>query len=79
MLAAALDAAGPDFAALTAVDLACHQGWFALQLARRGFREVLAVDFRDEHLADTALMARVAGAGAIRTMKIVRVGEHRRA
>jgi hypothetical protein len=69
MLAPVLDAAGPDFGSLTAVDLACHQGWFALQLARRGFREVLAVDFRDEHLADTALMAKIAGAGSIRTAK----------
>ena len=31
---------GTDPATLTAVDLACHQGWFALHLARRGFREV---------------------------------------
>ena len=69
MLGAVLDRSGLDFGSMTALDLACHQGWFALQLARRGFREVLAVDCRDEHLADTTLMARVAGAGNVRTLK----------
>lgn len=70
MLGHALDGLGEaDFGKLTAVDLACHQGWFALHLARRGFREIVAVDFRDDHLADTTLMARLAGAGAIRTLK----------
>jgi hypothetical protein len=69
MLEEVLDRSALDFPSLTAVDLACHQGWFALHVARRGFREVLGVDCRDEHLADTALMARLAGAGSIRTMK----------
>jgi tRNA (mo5U34)-methyltransferase len=70
MLEGVLDSApGWDFGTLSAADLACHQGWFALHLARRGFREVLAVDFRDEHLADTALMAGLAGAGTLRTRK----------
>lgn len=67
MLDAALDkAVGRDCSQLTAVDLACHQGWFALHLVKRGFRDVLGVDQRDNHLADTALMARIAGAQTLR-------------
>jgi hypothetical protein len=47
--------------ALTAVDIACHQGFFATHLARRGCRRVVAIDAREDHLADTALMAEVYG------------------
>jgi hypothetical protein len=44
MMERALDASvGKDCSALTAVDLACHQGWFALHLARRKFKSILAV------------------------------------
>jgi tRNA (mo5U34)-methyltransferase len=42
---------------LTAIDLACHQGWFSIELAKRGFAKVLAVDARDSHLVDTALIS----------------------
>jgi len=67
MMNRALDASvGRDCSALTAVDLACHQGWFALHLARRQFKSILAVDARPEHLADAQLMADVAG---VRTLK----------
>ena len=41
---------------LTAIDLACHQGWFAAHLAQRGFASVLGVDARAEHIADATLM-----------------------
>lgn len=47
---------GNDFARLDAVDLACHQGWFSVQLAQLGFRDVLAVDARAEHIADASLI-----------------------
>jgi len=57
-------------AGLTALDLACHQGWFALHLAQAGFREVLAVDARKAHLEDTALMARVQGIPNVRTAEL---------
>jgi hypothetical protein len=67
MMEAALDrAVGNDCSRLTAVDLACHQGWFALHLARRNFASILAVDARAEHLADTQLMADVLG---VRTLE----------
>jgi tRNA (mo5U34)-methyltransferase len=71
LLDQALDrAVGRDCSALTAVDLACHQGWFALQLARRNFRSILGVDARDEHLADAKLMAEVLGVPSFATRKL---------
>lgn len=52
---------------LSVVDVACHQGFFATQVARKGCREVVAVDARSEHLADAALMASVYGLANLRT------------
>jgi tRNA (mo5U34)-methyltransferase len=54
-----------DRSALSAVDLACHQGWFSLQLARAGFGSVAAIDARAEHVADADLLAKVYGLSAI--------------
>jgi SAM-dependent methyltransferase len=54
---------------LTAVDLACHQGFFSTELARRGCREVLAVDARVEHVADAGLIARAMGLAQIRPVQ----------
>lgn len=45
-----------DRSQLTSVDLACHQGWFSVQLAQAGFGKVLSVDARDEHVADSRLI-----------------------
>ena len=47
---------GGDRASLSAVDLACHQGWFSAQLAQSGFGRVIGVDTRDEHIADATLI-----------------------
>lgn len=70
MLDRALDALLPGGCdGLTAIDLACHQGWFSLHLARRGFREVLAVDAREAHLEDTRLMSRLLGVDNVRTAR----------
>jgi len=55
---------GKDLSGLTAVDLACHEGWFAFHLAQRGAAPVLGLDARPEHVADAALMARAMGIGA---------------
>jgi len=33
------------------LDIACHQGWFASQVALRGAKEVVGVDVRAEHIA----------------------------
>ena len=71
MMERALDkSVGPDCSALTAVDLACHQGWFAMHLARRRFKSITAVDARPEHLADAQLMADVLG---VRTLKPIQL------
>ena len=71
LLDQALDAAvGRDCSALTAVDLACHQGWFAMQLARRKFRSILGVDAREEHLADAKLMSGVLGVESFATRRL---------
>lgn len=57
MLAAALRARfGDDLTQLDGIDLACHQGWFSVQLAQLGLRDVLAVDARSEHIADATLI-----------------------
>ena len=57
MLEAALQAEfGAQRAALSAVDLACHQGWFSTQLAQSGVGRVIGVDARPEHIADAGLI-----------------------
>lgn len=50
-----------NFENLTAIDLACHQGYFAIQLARAGFSAVSAVDARKSHVEDSRLIASVYG------------------
>ncbi|QJR16440.1 class I SAM-dependent methyltransferase [Usitatibacter palustris] len=62
MLDAALDARyGEGLEDLEAVDLACHQGFFALHVLGRGMKSVLGLDARQEHLDDAKLMAKVQG------------------
>lgn len=62
MLDSVLDAHYPGpRSALSAVDLACHQGYFAHQLAQRGFAPVLGIDARPSHVADAELIARAYG------------------
>lgn len=41
---------------ITAIDLACHQGWFSSQLISAGFDNVLATDARDSHIADATMI-----------------------
>ena len=45
-----------DRGVASAVDLACHQGWFSAHLAQAGFGRVLGVDARPEHVADASLI-----------------------
>lgn len=47
---------GHRWAELRCVDIACHEGYFALQLALRGCREVLGIDAREEHVANAGLI-----------------------
>jgi tRNA (mo5U34)-methyltransferase len=41
---------------LRCLDLACHEGYFALQLALHGCREVLGIDAREENVGHAMLM-----------------------
>ncbi|MBJ7608239.1 MAG: methyltransferase domain-containing protein [Candidatus Dormibacteraeota bacterium] len=57
MLDAVLDDHLPgDRTALTCVDLACHEGFFALHLAHTGFGKVLGIDIRPENIAGAKLI-----------------------
>ena len=38
---------GGDRSSLSALDLASHQGWFAVNLVRSGFGKVLGIDARE--------------------------------
>jgi len=48
---------GKDREGLSAVDLASHQGWFAVNMARAGFNPVLGIDARQSHVEDASLIA----------------------
>ncbi len=41
---------------LKAVDLASHQGWFAVKTAQLGFAEVLGIEARQSHVDDSCLI-----------------------
>lgn len=70
MMRAALNAHFPaGLGQCSAVDMACHQGWFSHQLAHAGCRDVLATDARDEHIADVELISQTCGLSQIRTLK----------
>lgn len=48
-----------DRSKLQALDVACHQGYFSIQLARAGFGRVDAVDVRQKHIDDVDLLRRI--------------------
>ena len=52
---------GSDRSGLSALDLASHQGWFAVNLMRAGFSSVLGVDARQSHVDDSTLISRIYG------------------
>jgi protein-L-isoaspartate O-methyltransferase len=54
---------------LRVIDVACHQGYFASLLARKGCREVIGVDARPEHVRDASLIAAACG---LANMRVVR-------
>ncbi len=47
---------GGQYAGLKAVDLASHQGYFAVKTAELGFAEVLGVEARQSHVDDSRLI-----------------------
>ena len=55
-----------DWAGHSVIDVACHQGYFASHLARKGC-PVLGIDARAEHIADTELIARAYGLPNLRS------------
>lgn len=58
-----------DRSQLRALDVACHQGFFSIQLARAGFGHVDAADVRPEHIDDVDLLRRVYGIGNLHTQR----------
>lgn len=46
---------------LSAIDLASHQGWFAYQMANKGFSRVLGIDARESHVSDSTLIRDIYG------------------
>ncbi|GAB3735905.1 hypothetical protein GCM10028794_15900 [Silanimonas algicola] len=45
----------------SAIDLACHQGWFSLKLREFGFGSVHGIDARQQHVEDARLIASATG------------------
>ena len=56
----------PARAGVKAIDLACHEGWFAQQLPAMGIRDVLGVDAREQHVDDARLIAEACGHETLR-------------
>jgi tRNA (mo5U34)-methyltransferase len=52
---------GVDKSALSALDLASHQGWFSVNMARSGFSSVLGIDARQSHVDDSSLISNIYG------------------
>jgi tRNA (mo5U34)-methyltransferase len=50
---------GTDRIGLSALDLASHQGWFAVNMARAGFSPVLGIDARQSHVDDATLISNI--------------------
>lgn len=62
MLDRALDELFPgERCHLRALDLACHQGFFACHLAECGFGEVIGIDARQHHIEDARLISGLLG------------------
>lgn len=67
MLASYLDRnPGTNRSGLSALDLASHQGWFAVNMARAGFGPVLGVDARQSHVDDATLISQIYGMDQLR-------------
>lgn len=60
---------GDSLAGHDAIDIACHQGWFATQLLEWGADDVLAVDARAEHIADVELIRDALHLSRLRTLQ----------
>ena len=63
------DRYGESLAGRTALDVACHEGYFSHFLARRG-AGVVAIDARREHVADASLMRDIQGLDKLRILQM---------
>lgn len=63
MVNSVLDRDFPGYLARSAscLDIACHEGFFSIELAKRGFRRVLGIDVRGESLEKARFVAEVLG------------------
>ena len=60
MLESCLDTnLGTNRSGLSAIDLASHQGWFAVNMAKAGFAPVLGIDARQSHVDDSKLISEI--------------------
>lgn len=57
---------GSRLASLRALDVGCHEGWFALALAELGVQEVLGIDVREESLEKARFVAEARGLEGLR-------------
>ena len=46
---------------VSCLDIACHEGWFSLQVAQRGARSVRGIDIREDRVARANLIRDAAG------------------
>lgn len=60
---------GASLAGHNAIDIACHQGWFATKLAQWHADDVLAIDARSEHVADTTMIRDALGLTHLRVQQ----------
>ena len=51
---------------MTCLDLACHEGFFAVHMAQRGFRDVLGIDVRPANIEGARLMREIYGLSNLR-------------
>ncbi|MFN0112770.1 MAG: ATP-binding cassette domain-containing protein [Blastocatellia bacterium] len=52
---------GDDFSKLSCLDVGCNQGYFSVEMARRGFRKTLGFDARQKNIEDANLIRRIYG------------------
>lgn len=52
---------GPDWRAVSCLDMGCHQGFFALKMAEKGCRRVLGIDAGVEQIGDALLLKKLYG------------------
>jgi tRNA (mo5U34)-methyltransferase len=66
MLTRAVDAHfGARLPQIRCVDMGCHEGYYSVAMARKGVRELLGVDVREENLRKARFVAEALGLGNI--------------